>query len=1317
MGGLQCRSVIFSPLLLCYSSIKHSCSNYLSFSSLLKVSISPMKCQLSDDEKTKIRECLSQLEFPKEDTDQRLSLLKLKGYLEGERHVAYCMSKLYHLTLIPILYSIIQMQGGELDQVRLAFKVLDEIAMSCSKKHVSFLLNTDRFKALVGKIESSDIEVAMLAAKVITTLLKIEDGIKDFFWELHLHRTLRRSLTDLINTLKDLHYDELSHRTDIVQYVVALIDMLSFSTANHRHRQELYGSGYGLCGHFIQTVLLISNENQKNSDAVNTICESLLLGVTALVKENKLNQDDFRTQPKLGMLKELLTTRYQEPLKFSVELVYLLLSYQNDAVKKMITEEIPDFSLSQELTDFITVLLEGLEALKRHHYDVDVVVRALRVIEDNIDSNSNLELTKCYCFRNCYGAWSLLFLCLNNIDERIMYQACCLTSKLVRGNLRNQQILLEMDGIGTLSEILSDYNLDIQLVGLQILDALKESHSGARQIGDQQSGIIDYLLRIINHFPVVFIRAIQQPKTGTSPVSPSFPSVTTSLNLNPCDLSNAANWEKQVTIVQYAISLIGDIVIHYPEVKLRVLEAMPGSDHGGLVHLLLSSNGHVSSFYTALREAGSGERREGVSGLLRLPRAQTAPGRLTKGLPSSTGVSNLTEPIPLKKLNSFFIKVLLGVVEVSCRALSNIVKNCPDAQWKFNKHGGTEVVLNIIHSLITFSEASRGGHEHEAWSKVHSTSNGATLQDMTFTGQGLAVLQSSGDGTGTATVGKSMYLCQNSWLVNPEVVASLILVLVNTCEANSEIQSELCEPRVRLLLHYLLSHPSSVVVNATLLFISHLCFNSSTNQRFFATPYVVQRLQSLTAVSYLQLLQGTLVPDENLVLPWIIDDLHLLSSPGESDPASFFAFQSLAYAFICLANMLQIYPAVITAILTAQVHVCGETTSWMKLLTQCPLLPCYPIQDASITLLSNIVNGCTEDQKIELVDLSIVDCLVKLVSMDGTDADESTCSEYQQKPPSAVDKDRLKREAESRWLGNKAFQLLLNMGAPSTTEVLRHIHALVELMDNIQDVKYQVSSYSQVFKKGTPEPYLHCDEIDIYNTLITYLPIFNGLVYSSEVCRGSCLESTHTWDLLVAMSCKSGIELDVKTMTVYIMANLLTQCSGVCKEIYAALAVGGGLDVLARLVLEHPFVETEPSALNMAADYIASLFQLASQLIFRVGSYIVGGVSCRKYFFSPAYKSFLRLAEQQSMQPLSTTGQGALSFILLLAEDDSVASDHISLPHMQDLLRHCAAESGLPVTMSMMVCVVVFFFFFFFFFCCHEIKKTKKNTDTKIPCN
>ena len=109
-----------------------------------------------------------------------------------------------------------------------------------------------------------------------------------------------------------------------------------------------------------------------------------------------------------------------------------------------------------------------------------------------------------------------------------------------------------------------------------------------------------------------------------------------------------------------------------------------------------------------------------------------------------------------------------------------------------------------------------------------------------------------------------MYVCHISWLVKPELVAYFLLLLVNNTEANREIQSALCEPKVRLLLHYLVSHSSQVVVNSALLFISHLCFNNSSNQRFFATPYIVQRLQSLTAVSYLKLVQGTSQPQPGM---------------------------------------------------------------------------------------------------------------------------------------------------------------------------------------------------------------------------------------------------------------------------------------------------------------------------------------------------------------------------------------------------------------------------------------------------------------------
>eukprot|EP00659_Diplonema_papillatum_P001612 gene1612-2414_t len=404
-----------------------------------------MKWSLSDTEKERIRACINSIEYPKNDVERSLGLAKLQGYLEGEKHVAYGLCKMYHATLVPLLYSIIHTK----DQARLAFKILTEVAGECSRKHISFLLVTDRFKALMNRIGDEDRETAALASRVMCTLLKVEDGIKDLFWELHLHQILRKALTAALSDVRtklssQKHPAHTSCGT--VRHVMSLLDLLTCSTASARHRQELYGSGYGLCGQLLTTTSLCIKQG-----AAETLTEHLIITVSVLVRENKLNQDDFRKEPKLSMLREILMHANHLPtgarIKHAVELLYLFLTYGNEGVANVIKEEVPCFVLHPDLSAFMVVLVEGLESLKRHHYDVDVVVRSLRVVEEHLVSSDCLRAQKCYYFRNSISAWSLLFLCLNNIDERIMYQACCLTAQLVKDNPWNQEVLMEMGGV------------------------------------------------------------------------------------------------------------------------------------------------------------------------------------------------------------------------------------------------------------------------------------------------------------------------------------------------------------------------------------------------------------------------------------------------------------------------------------------------------------------------------------------------------------------------------------------------------------------------------------------------------------------------------------------------------------------------------------------------------------------------------------------------------------------------------------------------------------------------------------------------------
>ena len=1259
-----------------------------------------MRWTLSECEKNKIRGCIQTIEYPSKQSDRSAGLIRLLGYLDGGKQITHGVSRAYHVSLIPLLYSIVQQEQSETSraerrgEVRAALRLLDSVAMDCSKKHVSFLMNSDRFKLIVAMLSHEDMESALLIAKLISTLLKIDDSIKELFWELHLHQIVRKSLTNVLTTLKNLTAEAVTKRADLMQYTCSLLDVLAHSTGNVRHRQELYGSGYGLCNQLFNTMLSLGNTRNLQ---VQQLQEKLILAVAMLVRENKLNQDDFRKQPKQGYLTTLLTCTYtyeyaSHGLRYAIDLLVLYLN-SNDGVKRIIIDEIK-FTLDEGLDGFLDVLLSGLENLKRHHYDVDAVVRSLRVIEESLVSNDELTDKKNYFFRNCHGAWPLLFLCLNNIDERIMYQACCLTAKLVLNNPWNQSVFLEMDGIETLSEILSDYNLDIQLVGLQILDALRASENHGKHVADPS--IIDFLLKCIQDFPSMFTKIIQQHKSGStssaSPTpAPALSSVTTpdvGINLN------VATWEKQVSIMLYSLALIGEIVVKCSEVRSTLLERA----EDGLLQVLSSSFTHINCFYAALHEQG-GDSKDSIRSLIR---ARTAPGRITLDGTPSDGTTNVTstgpglEAVksahshpPLKKLSSSLVKVLLSIVEAASRALTNVVRRCPEAQWRFHKNGGTDSALSFLNCLVMFSEKQKNiekkdkSHsiraEHEAWKKVHSTP-GDALQDISYVGQALSVLQSAGEEdleeTEGSTVGKSMYMCQNCWLVDPELVASLLLLLVNTSEANREIQSALCEAKVRLLLHYLTSHPSNVVVNSALLLISHLCFNNSASQRYFATPYIVQRLQSLTAVSYIRLVQGASLPSNGLELNWTSEHLHLLTPPEKTDPSSFFAFQSLAYAFICLANLLQIYPAAVSVVVSARVQVNGENIEWTKLLAQCLSLACYPIQDAAITLLNNVVSGATPEERSSIVDFFLIESLTKLIIVDRSDDNTHSCTESTPtNPPDTT---------EVKWLGNRAFQLLLNMHADATHYVLLILRVLIGKLPNHVDIDFALPEVSD----GEVVAFFASlqDEVDIYNSIVNYLPIINGLSYASEPCRKACMEQ-NCWGVVSSLSCKIGIELDVMICSMYILSNTLSHSKTVPAGNYATLVEERFLDTLAKVILRHPFEGEGEEHINMLMEYTACVPQLASQLILRVGL-PVGGVPVRQFFVQEQNSDLLKLAEREARHPTTPSGSEALGFILLLAEDDSVAETYIGSPNVQELLLLCLAEQNLPQTSQIMVCAL-----------------------------
>eukprot|EP00756_Hemistasia_phaeocysticola_P025781 Hpha_TRINITY_DN16023_c6_g11::TRINITY_DN16023_c6_g11_i1::g.120014::m.120014 len=1309
-----------------------------------------MKWQLGEEERARVRACLAAIEYPSSAPivspatpaspvppesatgaarrQREEALLRLHNFLEGDRLLVQGVARSFHATIFPLLYSVLQDCAGESGREEpglLALTLLGQLAGVCTRKQVSFLLVAERFKAIVGGIDASNRASAVLAARLVDTLLRIEDSVKELFWELNLHQVVRRSLTRMLGELRAASSRDVADLQELKPLQEALLAVLVSSAATSRHRQELYGSGYGLCSSLLQCTVDIAplegaaeqepGRYGRSADMlaeVQECAERLVLACAHLVRENKLNQDSFRQQPNLGLLGATLrdmaaaAPSYEElaeptaptvRLQLALDVLSLCLQYNNDGVRRIVLQEAPAAQVAPELHAFQAVLLEGLENLRRHHYDVDVVVRSLRSIEAHLIQTPTFQARKSYIFRNTYGAWSLLCLCLNNIDERIMFQACCLTCTLVRGSPENQCALIDLDGIDTLSEILGDYNLDIQLVGLRILDALKDSGSERMKIEVGNLAIIEHLLRVAKDFPGVFTQIVNaQPHWGgecradggQAPLN-----VTTPLNPNPFDVARLPSLEKQVSILEHSVSLIGDIVVHCPNVRLSLLE-MDGIT--SLLYLLSYSYSYCHAFYASMREAGGGAgmTRKGSAGsaaaLLRLPRAQTAPGpRLRPDAQGDAPDASRRDDegsagaSPIKKLSSLYIKTLLSVVEVTCRALSNVVRQLPQAQWSFHKNGGTESLLQYLHCLLTFTEGGKVNKEHEAWAGCTDESNGAGRSLRFRLSPAVVELLQSEDqedeqgapATPTRSGSSSSLpkkerdwkaattpVCQSGWLVGPELLASILLLAVNVIEANKDLQAALRENRMRVLLHHLLSHPSSVVVNATMLLTSHLCFDNPASQRFFSTPCVVQRLCHLSTTSYVQLVGGLYPAPRDFEAVWRSDHLHLLTHPPDSDPRSFYAFQGLAYSVHCFATLVQQNPSARAAAFAVEVESPqGVTMPWLQLLAFWLAFPCYPVQDAALLLLKNLLHAgpVSEEWKMQLVNLKVVDCLMGLVRMDRPGAEGALM------------------ESELKWLSNKGFQLLTRLSDTATQVVMAHISALVDVVPAYRDSLCSASATDalQLPFMVPPETYEGCDDVDAYNALTDFMPILNGLVYGSEESRRICLTSGGP-HLLAALCCRRGLDVDLKACAIYALANCTAPCRSVSGADCYALLQSPVLDMIAKVATVHhitPGDDEDPvEHATQLEETRVSLLQLSSTLV--MAATAEEGHRPARQMVAQERREVVSLAALCGTADAPRPRDDAISFLLTLAEDDEAAAALMKNAAVAEVFKRVDAE-------------------------------------------
>lgn len=267
------------------------------------------------------------------------------------------------------------------------------------------------------------------------------------------------------------------------------------------------------------------------------------------------------------------------------------------------------------------------------------------------------------------------------------------------------------------------------------------------------------------------------------------------------------------------------------------------------------------------------------------------------------------------------------------------------------------------------------------------------------------------------------------------------------------------------------------------------------------------------------------------------------------------------------------------------------------------------------------------------------------------------------------------RAAELKWLSNKAFQLLSNLDTTATQVVMAHVLALVDCVEPFDGEDSDVRSIQLPFVVP-PEMYKEFDDIDCYNALTEYLPILNGLVYSSDEARRGCLLNGGA-ELVAGLCCRKGLDLDLKVCALYVLANVTSHSRSVPPAVFHSVLRLPALDVIARAVSthhQHPGPDESPEEHSTHLEEIQlTLLQAASALVLTAGAGVASGPPPRAVVAGER-QDLVSLAAEAGTSGSARLRREALSFLLALLEDDAAAAALLHRDGVRGALRRAAED-------------------------------------------
>eukprot|EP01012_Entosiphon_sulcatum_P056457 TRINITY_DN80125_c0_g1_i1.p1 TRINITY_DN80125_c0_g1~~TRINITY_DN80125_c0_g1_i1.p1 ORF type:complete len:1507 (-),score=236.24 TRINITY_DN80125_c0_g1_i1:9-4529(-) len=696
-----------------------------------------------------------------------------------------------------------------------------------------------------------------------------------------------------------------------------------------------------------------------------------------------------------------------------------------------------------------------------------------------------------YLFFNMHRAFDLVLNALSNIDEDIIFHASTVMYKLLYPNPAAQRRFIECNGVDIVNQLLRDYDLDIQLIGIAMLRALllsrsvepisllnlpqsyalptlsseetaeaiaeAEEHQGQASLrvkvydSLRETAVPTYLLSIVADFPEQFRESAPQSRA-------------------PDDLSVP----KEVSVASSALHVVEVIAKFAPFMRdfLRELDALP---------CIITFLSYASC---TLRELYQFALGDGSAPPCSLP-------------PSS----------------------ILSVVETACITAASLMKRNPANQNCFRALHGLAPLLQLLDAMLLPPEDT--------------------------------VQQARGK------------LAISGWGVTPQHIVAVVQAMVVAVEGNASTQHELRQEKTRSIIQALLANEHRIVTHNGLLLLSHLVCCSSENQAFFFTPLVASHIYALLAHAqcFLRQVAAAPAPLPSLLRPTDDDEVQHVEWTGNARRGTFRGnfldlysqyYQQVLYGLLTLTNFSHQNQDIQDAVGKRWIFVehaegapSDTTPTAVFSLVVFFLQMLDPnVQSAALACINSLTLH-NEENAAKLVCLGLLEAILALLPAvppptndtasvySGATSVTSTSSVFsveEECPPAQQEDGEEDDEQDEQGddgeteedlhgkVNNQVFLALINLDKFSCAYLAyilnadllpqlswRHYGQQLEILPPIafSSPLPGNSRFAALFPRGAVVRTTHAT---IYEQLMLILPLMNGLAYMNLACRGYLLE-------------------------------------------------------------------------------------------------------------------------------------------------------------------------------------------------------------------